>query len=134
MIKALGVSGFLLLAGLVVLPGLAVTPASAADFSKPGPFAIGFQEFAIPDATGEQLLQTYVWYPAAGPAADDAAPIRSTPDAPPATTGPYPLVVLISGLTMSGMTYSRWGELLASHGFVAFASTYDYIGGGGIGP
>jgi predicted dienelactone hydrolase len=110
-----------------------VTPANGADFSKPGPFAIGFQEFAIPDATGEPL-QTYVWYPAIGPAPDDAASIRSTPDAPPATTGPYPLVVLISGLTMRGTTYSRWGELLASHGFVAFASTYDYIGGGGIGP
>jgi predicted dienelactone hydrolase len=35
---------------------------------------------------------------------------------------------------MSGGTYSRWGELLASHGFVAFASTYDHLGGGGIGP
>ena len=54
MIKALGVSGFLLLMGLVVFPALAVTPASAADFSKPGPFAIGVREFAIPDATGEE--------------------------------------------------------------------------------
>jgi hypothetical protein len=60
MIKALGISGFLLLAGLVVFPSLAMTPASAGDFSKPGPFAIGFQEFAIPDVTGEQLLQTQV--------------------------------------------------------------------------
>ena len=129
MIKALGVSS--LLAGLVVFPVLSVAPASAADFSEPGPFAAGVQEFTIPDETGEPLLQTYVWYPAAGPA--PAASVPSTPDAPPATTGPYPLVVLISGLSMSATTYSRWGELLASHGFVAFASTYDHIGGGGVG-
>lgn len=134
MIKGPGVTGSLLLAGLVVFAALAVTPASAADFNKPGPFAIGFQKFAIPDVTGEQLLQTYVWYPATGPAPGDTASIRSTPDAPPATTGPYPLVVLISGLSMPGITYGQWGGLLASHGFVAFASTYDYIGGGGIGP
>jgi hypothetical protein len=121
MVKTLAVAGFLL-ACLLILPATAVTPANGADFSKPGPFAIGFQEFAIPGATGEPL-QTYVWYPAIGPAPDDAASIRSTPDAPPATTGPYPLVFLISGLTMRGTTYSRWGELLASHGFVAFATT-----------
>jgi predicted dienelactone hydrolase len=135
MLNALGVSGVVLLARLVVFPALAVTPASAADFSKLGPFAIGAQEFTIPDGADEQLLlRTYVWYPATGPAPDASAPILSTPDAPPATTGPYPLVVLISGLSVPGSTYSRWGELLASRGFVAFASTYDYIGGGGIGP
>jgi predicted dienelactone hydrolase len=133
MIKALGVSGFLLLAGLVAFLALAVTPAGAADFSKPGPFAIGVREFTIPDATGEHLLQTYVWYPATGPAPDAAASSLSTPDAPPATAGPYPLVVLISGLSMPGGTYRRWGELLASHGFVAFASTYDHFGGGDVG-
>jgi predicted dienelactone hydrolase len=134
MLKAFGVSRSLLFAGLVVFPAVAATPASAADFSKPGPFAIGVQEFAIPDATGEQVLQTYVWYPASGPAADAADKILSTPDAPPATTGPYPLVVLISGLGMGGSTYKSWGKLLASHGFVAFASTYDHFGGGGVGP
>src|SRR5262249_58965440 len=115
MIKALGVSGSLLLGGLVVFLALAVSPASAADFSKPGPFAIGVQKFAIPGVTGEPLPQTYVWYPATGPAPDAAASILSTPDAPPATTGPYPLVVLISGLSIPAITYSRWGEFLASY-------------------
>jgi predicted dienelactone hydrolase len=134
MLKALSVSVLLLVTGLVVFPALAVTQASLVDFSKPGHFAIGFQEFAIPSATGGQPLETYVWYPATGPAPDAAAKIMSTPDALPAATGPYPLVVLISGLSMRGMTYRHWGELLASHGFVAFASTYDYIGDGGIGP
>ena len=129
MIKAIAVSGFILLAGLVVFPALGVTPVGAADFSKPGPFAIGLQQFKIPDATGEGLLQTYVWYPATGPAADAAASTLSTPNAPPATTGPYPLVVLISGSLVPAIYYTRWGELLASYGFVAFASTYDHGGG-----
>jgi predicted dienelactone hydrolase len=134
MIKALGISGFLLLMGLFVFPELAATPASAANFGKPGPFAIGVREFAIPDSKGEEQLQTYVWYPATGPAPDKTAAVRSTPDAPPAETGSYPLVVVISGLTMSGNTNSDWGELLASHGFVVFASTYDHYGSEGIGP
>ena len=129
-----GLSALLLLAGLAVFPILAASPASAADFSKPGPLAVGVQRFAIPDETGEPRLETYVWYPAAGPAPDASASKRSTPDAPPAKTGPYPLVVLVSGLSVPGITYSRWGELLASHGFVAFASTYDHFGGGGVGP
>ena len=41
---------------------------------------------------------------------------------------------MISGLSMSGDNLQRWGELLASHGFVVFASTYDHYGSGGIGP
>jgi predicted dienelactone hydrolase len=44
------------------------------------------------------------------------------------------MVVLISGLTMSAMTYHSWGELLASRGFIAIASSYDHIGMLEVGP
>ncbi|MER8703889.1 hypothetical protein [Mesorhizobium sp. M1273] len=109
MIKA--VLGFLLLPWLVILPLIAVTPAIATDFSQPGPFAIGIQKFTIPDVTGEHPLETWVWYPAAGPApAPAGAILKTTPDAPPATTGPYPLLVLIPGSSMPGIAYTRWGQ------------------------
>ncbi|MER9619374.1 hypothetical protein [Mesorhizobium sp. M0207] len=124
MIKA--VLGFLLLPWLVILPLIAVTPAIATDFSQPGPFAIGIQKFTIPDVTGEHPLETWVWYPAAGPApAPAGAILKTTPDAPPATTGPYPLLVLIPGSSMPGIAYTRWGQFLATYGFVVFASSYD---------
>jgi len=116
MIKALSVSGFLLLGGLVILPAIAVTPATATDFSKPGPFAIGVQKFKISDVTNEHPLDTWVWYPAAGPAPDPAI-LKSTPDASPATTGPSTCGPS-PGTSMPGMAYDRWGQLLATYGFV----------------
>lgn len=118
--------GFLLLSWLVIFPVVGGIPAIATDFSKPGPFSVGLQKFTIPDVTGEHPLQTWVWYPAVGPApAPTGAILKMTPDAPPATTGPYPLVVLIPGSTMPGIAYTRWGQFLATYGFVAIASSYD---------
>ena len=116
----------LLLTGTVVWLATLVSPSLATDFSKFGPFAVGLQRFEIPDVTGNYPLATMVWYPAAGAAPDPAATtLHTTEDAPPAATGPYPLVVLIHGLSGNSKVYGPWGELLASYGFVVFASNYD---------
>lgn len=119
----------LLLFWLVILSSMAATPVIAEDFGKPGPFAVGFQEFTIPDVTGKYPLATTVWYPAAD-LAPDSTTLRATRGAIPATTGPYPLIVLIPGLTMSGRAYDQLSQHLASYGFVVFASTYDTGPGG----
>lgn len=116
----------LLLIGLVLGLAAFVAPSIAADYTKPGPFAVGLQKFTIPDVTGKHPMSTMVWYPAAGPAPDPAAPIlMAKMDAPPATTGPYPLVLVIHGLNSSGPVYGTLGRLLASQGFVVAAADYD---------
>jgi predicted dienelactone hydrolase len=71
------------------------------------------------------LLRT-TGYPAAGRALNSTK-VKSTVDAPPATTGPYPLVLLIPCLTAPASTYDHWGQHLASYGF---ASAYDNGGRG----
>ena len=115
-----------LLIGLVISLAASLSHPIAADFSKPGPFAIGLQTFTIPDVTGNHPLPAAVWYPAAGPAPDSATAIlRGTKDAPPATSGPFPLVVVIHGITGVGMSYAPWGAHLASYGFVVIAADYD---------
>ncbi|WP_146606149.1 alpha/beta hydrolase family protein [Mesorhizobium kowhaii] len=115
------------LAGLVVLWLVAgLSPVFAADFTKPGPFAVGLQKFTIPDISGKHPMATMVWYPAAGPAPDpNAAILMVSMDAPAATTGPYPLVILIHGLDGNGSLYGTLGRQLASYGFVVAAADYD---------
>ena len=116
----------LLLIGLVLGLAAFVAPSLAADYTKPGPFAVGLQKFTIPDVTGKHPMPTMVWYPAAGPASNPtSANPMVTPDSPGAATGPYPLVVLIHGLDGRGVDYSALGELLASHGFVVAAANFD---------
>ncbi|WP_027169788.1 hypothetical protein [Mesorhizobium sp. WSM3224] len=102
------------------------SPVFAADFTKPGPFAIGLQKFTIPDTSGKHPMATMVWYPAAGPAPDpNGAILKVSIDAPAATTGPYPLVILIHGLDGNGSLYGALGRQLASYGFVVAAADYD---------
>ena len=60
----------LLLIGLVLGLAAFVAPSLAADYTKPGPFAVGLQKFTIPDVTGKHPMPTMVWYPAAGPASN----------------------------------------------------------------
>ena len=119
----------LLLIWLVLCLAAFVAPSIAADYTKPGPFAVGLLELSVPDVTGDHPLATLVWYPAAGPALNSTK-VKSTIDAPPATTGPYPLVVLIPGLAGSASSYDHWGQHLASYGFIVFASGFDSVGRG----
>ena len=79
--------------------------------------------------TGDHSLASLVWYPAAG-AALNSTKVKSTIDALPATTGPYPLVVLIPGLAGYASMYDHWGQHLASYGFIVFASNFDSVGRG----
>jgi predicted dienelactone hydrolase len=119
-----------LLAGLLLWMAIAVSQPMAADFSKPGPFAVGMKTFTVADVTGKHPLPTFIWYPAVGPSPDPGAKILDgTKDAPPATTGPYPLVVVIHGLNGVGMSYAPWGTHLASYGFVVLAADYDNVMG-----
>ena len=116
----------LLLTGLVVWFAAVAANAIAADFTKPGPLAVGVQKFKISDITGKFPMSTTVWYPAIGPAPDPAdAVLKETTDARPATSGPYPLVVLIHGANAVGAMYSTFGSQLASYGFVVAAANYD---------
>lgn len=113
-------------AGLVLWLVCVLSPVFAADFTKPGPFAIGLQKFTIPDTSGKHPMATIVWYPAVGPAPDpNAAILMVSMDAPAATTGPYPLVILIHGLDGTGGLYGTLGRQLASYGFVVAAADYD---------
>lgn len=117
-----------LIIGLLLSLAALVAPSIAADYTKPGSFAVGLLELSIPDVTGDYPLETLAWYPAAGPALNSTK-VKPTIDAPPATTGPYPLVVLIPGLSGSASMLDHWGQHLASYGFIVFASGYDRGGG-----
>jgi len=116
----------LLLTGLVVWFVAFAANAIAADFTKPGPLAVGIQKFTISDITGKHPMATTVWYPAIGPAPDPAGEIlKVAKDAPPAASGPYPLVVVIHGYDGVGAMYSTLASQLASYGFVVAAANYD---------
>ncbi len=116
----------LLLTGLLLWLAAFVPPSHAADYIKPGPFAVGLREFRIAETPGNPSMGTEVWYPAAGPAPDPAAAIlKVSMDAPAAATGPYPLVVVIHGLSGTGDMFGSLGRHLASHGFVVAAANYD---------
>lgn len=116
----------LLLIGFVVWCAAFNANAMAGDFTKPGLFAVGLQKFTIPDTSGKHPIPTMVWYPAAGPVPDltsgSPTPIM---DAPAATNGPYPLVVIIHGISGEGTMFGAVGRHLASHGFVVAAANYD---------
>ncbi len=116
----------LFMSGLVVWLAVFVTPSSSTDYTKAGPFAVGLQKLTVPDATGDHPFATMVWYPAAGtvPALTSGSPTALL-DAPPATTGPFPLVVVIHGISGAGRMFGAVGRHLASHGFVVAAADYD---------
>lgn len=113
------------LTGLALWLAAFVTPSNAEDYTKPGPFAVGLQKFTIPDTSGKHPMATMVWYPAAGPAPDPSAILDDSIDAPAATTGPYPLVVVIHGASGLGSMFSSVGRHFASYGFVVAAADYD---------
>ena len=114
----------LLTGAICVMASLA--PSLAADFSGAGTFAVGLQLSTIPEPTGHHPLSAAIWYPAVGPSPDPASTtLRYEKDAPPASSGPFPLVVLIHGLNGTGMEYAAWGAHLASYGFVVVAANYD---------
>lgn len=116
----------LLLTGLFVWFAAFAANAIAADYTKPGPFAVGLQKFTIPDTSGNHPIDTMVWYPAAGPVPDlTAGSPTAIVDASAATTGPYPLVVVIHGISGQGTMFGAVGRHLASQGFVVAAADYD---------
>ena len=115
----------LLLTGFVLCFAAFVTPINAEDYTKPGPFPVGLQKFTFSDTSGKHSMAAMVWYPAAGPAPAPTATPMDLNDAPAATTGPYPLVVVIHGLSGVGMMFGSVGRHLASHGFVVAAADYD---------
>lgn len=115
-----------LVSGLLVALVALAAPSGATDYSKPGPFAVGRQEFTIPGSSSNREISFVVWYPAAGPPPDpNAKVLESTKDAPVATTGLYPLVVVIHGLTGTGSMFGPVGRYFASYGFVVAAANYD---------
>ncbi len=115
-----------LLTGLVVWFAAFAANAIAADFTKPGPFAVGEQKLKISDITGEHPMATTFWYPAIGPAPDPAeGTLKVVTNALPAKGGPYPLVLVIHGADGVGAMYITLGSHLASHGFVVAAANYD---------
>jgi predicted dienelactone hydrolase len=116
----------LLLTGLVLWVVAFTTTSNSEDCTKPGPFAVGLQKFTIPDTSGNHPMATMVWYPAAGPAQDPtAASVNAIMDAPKAKCGPYPLVVVIHGISGQGTMFGAVGRHLASHGLVVAAADYD---------
>ncbi len=115
-----------LLAGLALWLVAFVAPSNAEDDTKPGRFAVGRQEFTIPGTSSNRPISTVVWYPAAGPAPDPtAAFLDDSKDAPAAATGPYPLVIVIHGLTGHGSMFGSVGRYFASYGFAVAAANYD---------
>lgn len=115
----------LLLTGLALWLVAFVTPSNAEDYTKPGPFAVGLQKFTFSDTSGKRSMAAMIWYPAAGPVPDPNAVLDDSIDAPAATSGPYPLVVVIHGLSGLGYMFGSVGRHLASHGFVVAAADYD---------
>src|SRR5262245_9180309 len=96
----------------------AALPTAAADFSAPGPFAVGWQTLVNPDPTrGKATWTVQAWYPASSRKVVGTPEIRAERDLAPATTGPFPLVVVIHGISGQGIRYERVGAHLASYGF-----------------
>lgn len=120
--RGLGLLGTALYAWLAAM----VLHADAADYSLSGPFSVGEQEVMIEDVTGLHPFKSLVWYPAIGPETNPTA-TQAPPlvDAAPATDGPFPLIVVIHGFPGAGLRYRHLGLLLASHGFVVMAPSFD---------
>ena len=108
------------------------TPAVAANPSEPGPYPVGVTEltFERPSSTtgDPRVLDTMVWYPAAGSAAsasrDDAT--GGVPDAEPARdSGPRPIIVWSHGAG-GEFPYAPlyYAPHLASYGFVVIAPSH----------
>jgi predicted dienelactone hydrolase len=114
-----------LLTGLAIGAAASAAPSRAEVYTVPGPFAVGVQTFTVPDTSGKHPMATTIWYPAAGPAPDASKVLRQTMDAPAATTGPFPLVVVIHGRTGRGVLFGGVGRWFASHGLVAAAADFD---------
>ena len=101
----------LLLTGLAFWLAAFAANAIATDFTKPGPLAVGVQKFTIPDTSGKHPIPTMVWYPAAGPVPElTAGSPTAIMDASAATTGTYPLVVLIHGISGQGTMFGAVGR------------------------
>ncbi|WP_431299075.1 alpha/beta hydrolase family protein [Tabrizicola sp. BL-A-41-H6] len=122
-----------LLTGLVLWLVATTAPSSAVDYTKPGPYAVGLRKFTIPESSDSHSMPAMIWYPAAGPAPDPTAELSVTSDTPAATTGPFPLVVVIQGANISPLVLGTLGRRFASHGLAVAAADLDTgpLDGGG---
>lgn len=114
-----------LLTGLLMWLLATGLPSFAEDYSESGPFAVGLRKFIIPESSDSRSMPAMVWYPAAGPAPDPATDLNDTVDAPAATTGPYPMVVVIHGSNGHSDTFGALARQFASHGLVVAAADFD---------
>ena len=96
------------------------TRAPLIDPASPGPYAVGLTHKTFEragNADGKpRVLDTWIWYPAAG---TPGAAIAD--DAPPATGGPFPLIVFSHGSGGEPQFYRFITEHLASWGFIVAA-------------
>ncbi|WP_062466049.1 alpha/beta hydrolase family protein [Demequina maris] len=111
-------------------------------YASPGPHGVGVRRIGPSEAP----VAMTVWYPAAGepdeePSArysyalavlDEAAPTAvatyagsAVHDAPAASGGPYPLVLLSAGFAITPESYAWLAEHLASHGMVVVAPRHE---------
>ncbi len=114
---------------------------------QPGPYAVGyrFEDAVLPDA---RPLRLHFWYPAAptaGPLAVYRPRLYGVPiepgvidpmlfeaesdaavaDAPVASGGPFPAIVISSGYGAMGHPQAAYAEHLASHGFVVVSMDHN---------
>jgi chlorophyllase len=87
--------------------GSVVTPAGN-DPAKDGPYAITEIDATTQAALTSDTVSLHVAYPTAGP-----------------TAGPYPVVVLAHGFTLSPTFYSGYIKRLATFGYVAMTADYN---------
>jgi dienelactone hydrolase len=110
------------------------TAVASAPVAARGSYAVGrrthtFVDSSRPTAANgmypgapERTLLTTIWYPATGPARDDAAPVA---DAPSDTEhGPYPLILMSHGYLARGVIYEKVAKQWASAGYVVAAPDY----------
>lgn len=108
-------------------------------YAARGPFAVGLRDM---QTGGDDPLDLTLWYPAGGAA--DTVRYRyalktflgqltvatytgqAATDAPfDRTSGPYPLVILSPGFSITGASYAWLAEHLASHGFVVVSPEHS---------
>src|SRR5215212_10191164 len=123
-IRALAVSLSAALMVMVTLAGFASVAADEPlpDPGGPGPFAVGLVQrtFTREASVGgdDRVLQSSIWYPAEGSAAD-AAPTRDAP--PTVSSRPFPIIVFSHGSGDEPDSSSYITAHLASHGFIVVA-------------